>query len=184
MTDDEGLLVFGKIRSLLRRESARQVARLAVIGVLNTIDFFVLMNLLRLVDVPLIPAVTVAFAAATFVSYVLNRRWTFGLKQNAGGAGETARFYLVNLGAWAVTVAVITVADQLFGPLNRIGENVASLAAAVVTLLPKFLSYRELVFGKALAASRLSASGTGAVGRSAEAAEPQPPSERVPPPRH
>lgn len=146
--------MFGKIRSLLGGESARQVARLAVIGVLNTVNFFLLMNLLRLVGVGLIPAVTIAFALATLVSYVLNRRWTFGLDQSAGGATETAKFYLVNIGAWAVTVAVISAADWLFGPLSRIGENVASLAAAVLTLLPKFVSYRDLVFGKALAASR------------------------------
>ncbi len=148
--------MFGKIRSLLAGESIRQVARLAVIGVLNTVNFFVLMNLLRFLGVGLIPAVTIAFALATFVSYVLNRRWTFGLDQSAGGATETAKFYAVNIGAWAVTVAVISAADWLFGPLSRVGENIASLAAAAVTLLPKFVSYRDLVFGKALAASRRS----------------------------
>ncbi len=131
-----------------------------MIGVLNTVDFFVLMNLLRWFDVPLIPAVTIAFAAATFISYVLNRAWTFGLDASEGNLSETIRFYLVNLGAWAVTIGVIWSADQLFGPLSRIGENLASLVAAVVTLLPKFLSYRELVFGKALAAARLAAKPT------------------------
>jgi putative flippase GtrA len=146
--------VFSKIRSFAAGESGRQVARLAVIGVLNTINFFLLMNLLRFAGVGLIPAVTIAFAAATFVSYVLNRRWTFGLEENAGSATETAKFYLVNIGAWAVTVAVISATDWLFGPLNRVGENLASLAAAALTLLPKFVSYRDIVFGKALAASR------------------------------
>ena len=140
-----------KLRSLLGGESGRQVARLAAIGVLNTVNFFILMNLLRLAGVGLVPAVTIAFAASTFVSYVLNRRWTFGLDRNAGGARETARFYLVNLVAWAVTVGVISAADWLVGPLSRIGENVASLAAAIITLLPKFVSYRDIVFGRALA---------------------------------
>lgn len=141
------------LRTALAGDSARQVARLAVIGVINTVNFFLLMNLLRFFGVALIPAVTVAFALATFVSYVLNRRWTFGLESNAGSAGETARFYLVNIVAWAVTVSVISAADWLFGPLSRVGENLASLAAAVLTILPKFLSYRDLVFGKALAAA-------------------------------
>ncbi len=148
------------MQKALARQSVRQLARLAVIGLINTLNFFVLMNLLRFFDVPLIPAVTVAFAAATFVSYLLNRSWTFGLEASDGNLSETIRFYLVNLGAWAVTVGVIWSADQLFGPLSRIGENLASLAAAVVTLLPKFLSYRDLVFGKALAAARLAAKPT------------------------
>lgn len=142
-----------KLRSLVASDTGRQVARLAVIGVLNTVNFFMLMNVFRLIGIGLIASVTLAFAVATFVSYVLNRRWTFGLPESAGGAGETARFYLVNIVAWAVTVGVISLADLAFGPLSRIGENLASLAAAVVTLLPKFFSYRDVVFGKAIAAS-------------------------------
>lgn len=134
--------------------SATQVGKLAVIGVLNTINFFVGLNLLRFLGVGLYPAVTVAFGAATFVSYVLNRRWTFGLDGYAGGLPETARFYLVNVGAWAVTVAFIWGVDGAFGPLDRIGENLASFGAAGVTLLPKFVTYRDLVFGKALKAAR------------------------------
>jgi putative flippase GtrA len=143
----------GALRDLLQRESTRQVARLAAIGVLNTVCFFVLLNLFRLFDVGLILSVSLAFGLSTLGSYVLNRRWTFGLDSSQGGAMETARFYLVNLAAWAVTVTVISLADAAFGPLDRLGENVASLAAAVVTLLPKFWSYRSLVFGKAIRAA-------------------------------
>lgn len=142
------------IHRLLEKESTAQVIRLGLIGVLNTVNFFILLNLLRLVGVGLILAVTIAFAMATFVSYVLNRRWTFGLDESSGGVSETVRFYAVNLGAWAITVMIIWTADQLFGPLDRIGENLASLAAAALTLLPKFLSYRDIVFGKAIAAAR------------------------------
>ncbi|MEM7321985.1 MAG: GtrA family protein [Actinomycetota bacterium] len=142
------------IRRLLARESTTQVIRLGLIGVLNTVNFFILLNLLRLIGVGLILSVTIAFAIATFVSYVLNRRWTFGLNDSSGGVSETVRFYAINVGAWLITVTIIWTADQLFGPLDRIGENLASLAAAVLTLLPKFLSYRDIVFGKAIAAAR------------------------------
>lgn len=134
--------------------SATQVVKLALIGVLNTVNFFVALNLLRFLDVGLYPAVTAAFGAATFISYVLNRRWTFGLDGNAGGLSETARFYLVNVAAWTVTVSFIWAVDRLFGPLDRLGENLASFGAAGLTLIPKFVSYRDLVFGKALAAAR------------------------------
>ncbi|MEM7272298.1 MAG: GtrA family protein [Actinomycetota bacterium] len=142
------------IRRLLARESTTQIVRLAVIGILNTVNYFILLNLLRSAGVGLFVSVTIAFGVATFVSYVLNRRWTFGLDESSGGAAETLRFYLVNVAAWAATVAVIWIADQLFGPLDRLGENLASVAAAGITLLPKFLSYRDLVFGKALQAAR------------------------------
>lgn len=142
------------IRRLLAKESTAQVIRLGLIGVLNTVDFFILLNVLRFLGVGLILSVTIAFALATFVSYVLNRRWTFGLDESSGGVSETIRFYAVNVGAWAITVLIIWTADNLFGPLDRVGENLASLAAAALTLLPKFLSYRDIVFGKAIAAAR------------------------------
>ena len=142
------------IRRLLARESTAQIVRLGVIGVLNTVDYFLLLNLLRSLGVGLFVAVTIAFGAATFVSYVLNRRWTFGLESSSGGVSETVRFYAVNVGAWLVTVAIIWTADRLFGPLDRLGENLASLAAALLTLVPKFVTYRDLVFGKAIAAAR------------------------------
>ena len=45
---------------------------------------------------------------------------------------------------------MVWLADQLFGPLSRIGENVALLVAALILILPKLASYRDLVFGKAL----------------------------------
>lgn len=138
------------LRTLMTKQAGRQMARLAVIGVLNTINYLILFNVLRNFSVPRDLAVTIAFGAATFVSYVLNRRWTFGLADNAGGAVETAQFYVVNIVAWAVTVAVVNLADAWFGPLTRLGENVAALTAGVIVLIPKLASYRDIVFRRAL----------------------------------
>lgn len=138
------------LKTLTTRTAGGQVMRLAVIGVINTFDYLLFFNLLRNFGVVRDLAVTLAFAIATFISYVLNRRWTFGLPDNAGGAVETAQFYVVNLVAWAVTIAVINLADLWFGPLSRLGENIASLAAGGIVLLPKLASYRDIVFRKAL----------------------------------
>ena len=143
-------MVRAYLRTLTTRTAGRQIVRLAVIGVLNTVNFLIFFNLLRNVSVARDVAVTIAFAAATFISYVLNRRWTFGLSDSAGNAGETAKFYVVNVVAWAVTVGVINLADIWFGPLSRLGENIASLAAGVLVLIPKLASYRDIVFRKAL----------------------------------
>lgn len=140
------------IRKLVGRKSVRQLVKLGIIGVLNTINYFLLFNLFRSLGVALIPAITLAFAFATLVSYVLNRRWTFRLDDNTGGLAETLRFYLINVVAWAVTVAITWLADRLFGPLGRIEENLASLVAAGLIIVPKFLGYRGVVFGRALQA--------------------------------
>lgn len=138
------------LRSLATRDAGARMVRLGLIGVLNTIAYFVVFNVLRAMDVSLFWSITIAYAAATFGSYVLNRRWTFELVHNSGGLGETVRFFGVNTVAWGLTVAIVTGADRWFGPLGTIGENVVSLLAASVIIVPKFASYRDLVFHKAL----------------------------------
>jgi hypothetical protein len=41
-------------------------------------------------------------------------------------------------------------AEAFFGPLSAIAANVVYLATSVVILIPKFASYRDLVFGRAI----------------------------------
>lgn len=138
------------LRSLTTRDAATRMVRMGVIGVLNTVAYFALFNVLRLAEVSLFWSITIAFGVTTLGSYVLNRRWTFDLEHNSGGLGETARFFLVNVVAWAVTVALVTGAEAWFGPLGTLGENLASLVAAAIVIVPKFASYRDLVFHREL----------------------------------
>jgi hypothetical protein len=42
------------------------------------------------------------------------------------------------------------VAETLFGPLSRVAANAVYLGVSLLILLPKFASYRDLVFGAAL----------------------------------
>ncbi|MBA2338308.1 MAG: GtrA family protein [Acidimicrobiia bacterium] len=139
------------LRSLATRDAGTRMVRLGLIGVLNTIAYFVAFNVLRsVVGVSLFWSITIAFATATLGSYVLNRRWTFDLVHNSGGLEETVRFFGINAIAWGITVAMVTGADRWFGPLGTIGENMVSLLAAGIIIVPKFASYRDLVFHKAL----------------------------------
>jgi putative flippase GtrA len=138
------------LRTLTTRDAATRMVRLGLIGVLNTIAYFVMFNLLRFAEVSLFWSITIAFGLATLGSYVLNRRWTFDLEHNSGGLGETARFFAVNIVAWLVTVGLVLGAEAWLGPLGTIGENVASLVAAGIVIVPKFASYRDLVFHHAI----------------------------------
>jgi putative flippase GtrA len=138
------------LRTLTTRDAATRMVRLGLIGVLNTIAYFAMFNLLRFAEVSLFWSITIAFGLATLGSYVLNRRWTFDLEHNSGGLGETARFFAVNIVAWLVTVGLVLGAEAWLGPLGTIGENVASLVAAGIVIVPKFASYRDLVFHHAL----------------------------------
>ena len=138
------------LKTFFTLEAAGQFAKLAVIGVVNTIVYFSLINLFRTLDIALFTRTTLAFAIATLISYFLNRRWTFRIRHGWASMPETAKFFLVNGAAWAFTATVVIVADRNWGPLSRLEENAANVLAAGLILLPKFASYRDLVFRSAL----------------------------------
>ena len=140
------------LKSFFTKHALGQLGKLAVIGLINTAVDFVLFNIFRFrLDWNLALAVSVAFILATFVSYVLNRRWTFQLRDGWVRAGETGMFFVVNAVALAVTNGIVLGADAWFGPLGPFGANAAKVVAAVIILLPKFAGYRDVVFRRAVA---------------------------------
>jgi putative flippase GtrA len=160
--------VIAYVKSFFNRQGMGQMIKLALIGVVNTAVYFALLNILITLSVPLFWRVTASFAVATEVSYLLNRRWTFRLKGGIGPWRETAVFFLVNGVAWAATLAIVLGADASFGPLSRLGENLANLVAGFLILLPKLASYRDLVFRRSLTGGMPSGPAPG------DGAEPEP----------
>ncbi len=147
------------IQSFFTREAFAQFLKVGLVGIANTVVSFVIYNFLLVVfkatdgesnGLKLFWAVTISFALSTFMSYLLNRRWTFQLTDGRVSGRETVRFYLVNLVAWGLTTLFVTGADAIWGPLDRLGANVAFLTAALVIIIPKFAGYRDIVFRKAI----------------------------------
>jgi putative flippase GtrA len=138
------------LKSFANKESLLQAVKVAIVGVFNTIATFALFNAVRWAGFSWFVAITVAFTLTTFMSYLINRRWTFSLVDGRVSGRETAAFFGVNIVAYLASVGLIWLADELFGPLTRIGENIALLTAAGILILPKLASYRDLVFGRAL----------------------------------
>lgn len=138
------------LKSFLTLEASGQFVKLALIGGVNTVVYFSLLNLFRRLDIPLLSRTTLAFAIATLVSYFLNRRWTFWIRRGWASMGETAKFFLINAAAWGVTASIVLFADGRWGPLSSLQENLANVVATGFILLPKFASYRDVVFRSAL----------------------------------
>lgn len=138
------------LKTFMTTETASQFVKVGTIGILNTVVDFGLFNILRVGGMSRNWAITVAFAVATFVSYLLNRRWSFKLTDGKVSLRETVNFYAINIVAWLVTILIVALIDWLFGPLSLFGENVAKLLAVFVILIPKFVGYRDIVFRKAL----------------------------------
>ncbi len=152
------------LKTFRNRESFQQLVKLAIIGVVNTVVDFALFNVFRANGVALVPSLILAFTLATLVSYVLNRLWTFKIKHGKGLTRESLAFLLVNAVALAATVGMVQVADVLFGPLSRFGENVAKLVAGGVITFPKLAGFRDLVFKRSLALAGAQADAEGVSG--------------------
>jgi putative flippase GtrA len=138
------------LKTFANKESLVQAMKVGAVGVFNTVGTFVIFNAMRMAGLSVFVAITVAYVVTTFLSYLINRRWTFSLVDGHVSGRETAAFFGVNIVAYLASLTMVWLADQLFGPLSRIGENVALLVAAMILILPKLASYRDLVFGKAL----------------------------------
>ena len=137
------------LKSFLTAETAGQFAKAGLVGVANTVVTFLIFNAGRALGASVFWSVTFGWIVATLMSYVLNRRWSFQLTDGGENARETVRFALINLVAWAATVGLMAVAERMF-ELNRLGENLALLVVSGIVLLPKFASYRDIVFRRAL----------------------------------
>lgn len=142
------------VGSFMNRRSMAQLVKVGLIGAANTVASFALFNLFLWLGWSSVWSVTAAFALTTFMSYVLNRAWTFELTGGGVSGRETLHFYGVNIAAWAATAGAMWVAEALFGPLTRIQANAVYLGASLLILLPKFASYRDVVFGRALGEQR------------------------------
>ena len=138
------------LRTFANRESAVQAVKVAVVGVLNTVVSFSLFNVFLAIGASWFISVTASFALTTFMSYVVNRRWTFDLTDGRVSGSETASFFAVNVVAYVATVGIMAGAEALFGPLGTVGYNAAMLGAAGLLILPKLAGYRDIVFSRAL----------------------------------
>jgi putative flippase GtrA len=138
------------LSTFFTREAFGQFVKVGLVGVANTVVSFTLFNVFLWMGWWSVLAVSVAFALTTFMSYLLNRFWTFELKDGKVSGRETLHFYLVNLAAWAGTAGTMWAAEVFFGPLSKMAANAVYLVTSLVILLPKFASYRDLVFGRAI----------------------------------
>ncbi len=146
------------IRRLLHRDRMTgQLARFAVVGVLNSIvdlgAFYLFMH------IPGVPApgeegFTYYSTAAKGVSYVLgicnsflwNKYWTFGAGGSAQGKREFGIFFLVNLPPLAVNVFVFGLLGIWIDSGSRLVQLGKAFAAAIVSVAWNFLGSRYLAF--------------------------------------
>jgi putative flippase GtrA len=134
----------------LRREHLfGQIVRFGLVGVLNTLVDFAVLNLLyHVVGLPLLLSNTISVAVAIVNSFLWNRHWTFNAAGEAAWHKQALPFLLVSLIGLVINDAGIWALHAAFGGTSVLAINLQKIGASVVSLVWNFIGYRLLAFGR------------------------------------
>ncbi|OGN11485.1 MAG: hypothetical protein A3B91_04640 [Candidatus Yanofskybacteria bacterium RIFCSPHIGHO2_02_FULL_41_29] len=134
-----------------------QFGKFAVIGFTNFIVYSGILNILIAgTDInaglwyPVF--IAIAFVGGALHSYGWNKFWVFESGASGGGAGEFAKFFIVNGIAGLVNVGIASFVVNVVGPLSNLSgdvwANVGAVAGSAVALIFSFIGFRLVVFKK------------------------------------
>lgn len=137
----------------------RQVAKFAVVGVLNTIVDFAVFQTLNLTLGWVYAAQVIGYSFGVLNSYLWNSNWTFRA-QRTRSFREIALFLAVNLVSLGVSLGMIWLLREAFGITNEWvarwmpvslagflkGDTICKLIATVFAIAVNYLGNRWLVF--------------------------------------
>lgn len=131
----------------------RQIGRFAIIGVLNTVlDFAILNVLISISGIAEGPWATafkgISFIVAVVNSYYWNKYWTFEFKGKVNQ--EFLQFFAVSAIGFGLNVGAFAVVVNVIGPVGNIPPeawaNVGALAGTFAGLAWNFVGYKFIVF--------------------------------------
>lgn len=109
-----------------------QFMRFALTGILNTlVHMAVFMLLYRLAGMPVLAASALGYAAGVINSFVINRRWTFGVRGD-GATTEFAKFLVVNLVSMTINLVLLQLLVDRHAMNPELAQVIAIAAALVV----------------------------------------------------
>lgn len=132
-----------------------QAAKFVLVGALNTfIDLGVLNLLMWIFGVFVGPAYSVfksvSFLTATINSYLWNKHWTFGKREEVFAAKEYSKFLIVVIIGFFINVGIASFVVNVIGPQFGIGAkmwaNVGAFAAILVAWIWNFTGAKFIVF--------------------------------------
>ncbi|GEA89944.1 hypothetical protein Q760_05130 [Cellulomonas cellasea DSM 20118] len=142
------------MRLLALRVRVLELARfLSVGGVAFVVDLG-LFNLLRfgpgelLVEKP-ITARVLSIAAATVVSWLGNRHWTFAEHRTARRGREFTAYALVNAAGVVLGVGTLALSHYVLGFTTPLADNVANVIGIGLGTVVRYIGYKTLVFTSA-----------------------------------
>jgi len=135
------------------RERVRELLAFAVVGGLGYLVDVGVFNLLRYAGEPgllehkPLTAKAISVAAATIVTYVGNRYWTWRHRAWSSTHREFAMFVLLNLVGMAIALACLAVSHYLLGLTGPLADNVsANVVGLTLGTAFRFWAYPRWVF--------------------------------------
>lgn len=130
---------------LRNRAIAREVVLFLVIGVANTVVFFVVYNLLRSALSPF-QANAIAVTLGALLSFWANRRYTFGVRGREQSGRQLIEFGIVFGVTLLLSTAALKILLRMDPTPSRLAENVTLLVGSGVAVTARFLLLRHWVF--------------------------------------
>jgi putative flippase GtrA len=128
----------------------RQALTFALVGLANTIWYFLVFNVLRLA-LPPYSANALAVSASITFSFWANRRFTFRL----AGAKGVGRQFALYAGVFILTLVVssgsLAILFASAAEVTRLAENVALIASSAILVSVRFVIVRRWVFSETTA---------------------------------
>ena len=138
-----------------------QMAKFAIVGVLNTLVDFAVFQTLNLTIGWVYAAQVLGYTAGVINSYLWNSNWTFR-EQRTRSLREMALFLLVNLASLGVSLGMMWLLREVVGITNESvalwmpssiagfikGDTVCKLIATVFAIAVNYLGNRLFVFKK------------------------------------
>lgn len=125
--------------------------RFVIVGAVNTVLDFSLMNIFRLAGLDIIIANTMSTGIAMVASFFLNKKWTF---RNAGQnyTKQVVLFFVFTMiGIWIIQngcIWLITTYVPHFGLTDQLFANLAKVIASIPSLMWNYITYAKIVFAK------------------------------------
>lgn len=138
-----------KIASLI------QIAKFGLIGVLNTVVDFAVLNLLMWIfDIYsgtwIIAFNVTAFSLAVINSYIWNRFWTFKIKSRQDVPEEFIKFISISIVGVIINSGIVysitEFIDPVFGLTPELWANVAKILATGIAMVWNFVGYKFWAF--------------------------------------
>ncbi len=138
-----------------RKNSVREFITFAIIGFINSVVDFSIINILSAIthvfSGPLIILFNViSFSIAVTNSYFLNKRWTF--HQSGGTVGQFFGFILVNIGGVFINTTIVYFFTTFIPPIGAVHPqawlNIGKIIALPISTFWNFFGMKFFIFQK------------------------------------